>query len=151
MAKVLVTGIAGGFGKPTALALLDRGQEVAGSVRNREGRNADTVAELEAAGTRIVEPGMIRTDFGGRSFDFAMHETLSDCAPTAEAMGRLFGKLAANPGAPEVVAEVIWQTVTEPGDRLRFRAGSDAEAMLEARKSEDDTTFISGIEELMRA
>ncbi|MEV8468876.1 SDR family NAD(P)-dependent oxidoreductase [Fluviibacterium sp. DFM31] len=55
MAKVLITGIAGGFGKPTALALLDRGHEVAGSVRHREGRNADTVAKLEAAGAHIVE------------------------------------------------------------------------------------------------
>ena len=52
MAKVFITGIAGGFGKPTALALLDRGHEVAGSVRSRAGRNADTVAELEAAGRR---------------------------------------------------------------------------------------------------
>jgi NAD(P)-dependent dehydrogenase (short-subunit alcohol dehydrogenase family) len=55
MAKVLITGIAGGFGKPTALALLERGHEVAGSVRSRAGRNAATVAELEAAGARIVE------------------------------------------------------------------------------------------------
>ncbi|MFB9151073.1 SDR family oxidoreductase [Roseovarius ramblicola] len=54
MAKVLITGIAGGFGKPTALALLERGHTVAGSVRRCEGRNADTVAELEAAGARIV-------------------------------------------------------------------------------------------------
>jgi len=55
MAKVLITGIAGGFGKPTALALLARGHAVAGSVRSRVGRNADTVRELEAAGARIVE------------------------------------------------------------------------------------------------
>ncbi|MCT4682579.1 MAG: SDR family oxidoreductase [Roseicyclus sp.] len=55
MAKVLITGIAGGFGKPTALALLERGHEVAGSVRSRAGRNADTVRELAAAGARIVE------------------------------------------------------------------------------------------------
>jgi NAD(P)-dependent dehydrogenase (short-subunit alcohol dehydrogenase family) len=55
MAKVLITGVAGGFGKPTALALLDRGHEIAGSVRSRQGRNAEAVAELEAAGTRIVE------------------------------------------------------------------------------------------------
>lgn len=55
MAKVFITGVAGGFGKPTALALLERGHEVAGSVRRRGGRNADTVGELEAAGARIVE------------------------------------------------------------------------------------------------
>ena len=54
MAKVFVTGIAGGFGRPTALALLDKGYEVAGSVRSRSGRNAEAVTELEAAGARIV-------------------------------------------------------------------------------------------------
>ncbi|MDU9006386.1 SDR family oxidoreductase [Sedimentitalea todarodis] len=55
MKKVLITGIAGGFGKPTALALLARGYAVAGSVRSRSGKNAATVAELEAAGAKIVE------------------------------------------------------------------------------------------------
>ena len=109
--------------------------------------------ELEPLGirVRIVEPGMIRTDFGGRSFDFAMDETLSDYAPTAEAMGRLFGKLAAEPSAPEVVAEVIWQAVNATGDRLRFRAGADAEALLDDRKVQDDATFIGGIKDLMKS
>lgn len=55
MKKVLITGIAGGFGRPTALALLARGYAVAGSVRSRSGRNAATAAELEAAGAKIVE------------------------------------------------------------------------------------------------
>lgn len=61
MAKVLITGIAGGFGRPTALALLERGDTVAGSVRSREGKNADAVAELEAAGARIVEMDVTET------------------------------------------------------------------------------------------
>ncbi|KQI70509.1 short-chain dehydrogenase [Loktanella sp. 5RATIMAR09] len=55
MKKVMITGIAGGFGKPTALALLAKGYDVAGSVRSRSGKNAATVAELEAAGAKIVE------------------------------------------------------------------------------------------------
>lgn len=55
MNKVMITGIAGGFGKPTALALLKTGYSVAGSVRSRAGKNAETVAELEAAGAVIVE------------------------------------------------------------------------------------------------
>jgi NAD(P)-dependent dehydrogenase (short-subunit alcohol dehydrogenase family) len=55
MSKVMITGIAGGLGKPTALALLQQGYTVAGSVRSRTGKNADTVAELEAAGARVVE------------------------------------------------------------------------------------------------
>ena len=107
--------------------------------------------ELEPLGirVRIVEPGMIRTDFGGRSFDFAMDETLSDYAPTAEAMGRLFGKLAANPSPPKVVAEVVWQAVHETGPRLRFRAGADAKALLDDRKAKDDAAFMGGIKALM--
>lgn len=55
MAKIFITGIAGGFGRPAALALLAQGHDLAGSVRNRAGRNAAAVAELEAAGARIVE------------------------------------------------------------------------------------------------
>ena len=99
---------------------------------------------------RIVEPGMIKTDFGGRSFDFALDQNLPDYAPMAEAMGRLFGKLAAKPSPPETVAEVIWAAANDTGDRLRFRAGSDADQLLDARKSEDDAKFISGIKNLMR-
>lgn len=55
MNKVFITGIAGGFGKPTALALLEKGYSVAGSVRSRSGKSAATVAELESAGAKIVE------------------------------------------------------------------------------------------------
>ena len=67
----------------------------------------------------------------------------------AEAMGRLFGKLAANPSAPETVAQVIWDAANETGSRLRFRAGPDAEELLDARKHQDDETFIGGIKQMM--
>ena len=55
MAKIFITGIAGGFGLPTAKALSAQGHQVAGSVRNRSGRNADAVATLEGFGAQIVE------------------------------------------------------------------------------------------------
>lgn len=107
--------------------------------------------ELEPLGirVRIVQPGMIKTNFGGSSFDFAMDESLPDYAPMTEAMGRLFGKLASNPSAPETVAQVIWDAANETGDRLRFRAGPDAEALLDARKKQDDATFIGGLKQQM--
>ena len=108
--------------------------------------------ELEPLGirVRIVEPGMIKTNFGGRSFDFATEENLPDYAPMADAMGRVFGKLAANPSAPETVAEVIWEAANDTGDRLRFRAGADAKELLDRRKAEDDGAFIGKIKELMK-
>lgn len=108
--------------------------------------------ELEPLGirVRIVRPGMIKTNFGGRSFDMAIDETLPDYAPTAEAMGRLFGKLAANPSAPDVVAAVIWQAANDQTDQLRFQAGSDAETLLADRKVQDDATFLGGMKQMMR-
>jgi NAD(P)-dependent dehydrogenase (short-subunit alcohol dehydrogenase family) len=107
--------------------------------------------ELEPLGiaVRIVEPGMIKTDFGGRSFDMAMDENLPEYAPMAAAMGRVFGKLASNPSTPETVADVIWQATNDTTDRLRFRAGADADNLLDDRKAQDDATFISGIKRLM--
>lgn len=72
MAKVFITGIAGGFGRPTALALMERGHEVAGSVRRSGGRNADTVSELQAAGARIVEMDVTDTGSTGRGVDEAI-------------------------------------------------------------------------------
>lgn len=107
--------------------------------------------ELEPLGirVRIVEPGMINTDFGGRSFDMAIDENLTEYAPTQQAMGRLFAKLAKTPSAPEVVAEVIRQAANETGDKLRFRAGTDAEQLLNQRKAQDDAAFIADIKKLM--
>ena len=107
--------------------------------------------ELEPLGirVRIVEPGMIATNFGGSSFDFAMDDTLTDYAPMAGAMGQVFGKLGAQRSEPEVVARVIWDAAHATDDTLRYRAGADAVEMLDRRKAQDDSTFIGGIKALM--
>lgn len=79
----------------------------------------------------------------------AMDENLPDYAPMGAAMGRVFGKLASNPSAPETVADVIWRAANDHTDRLRFRAGADADRLLDDRKAQDDATFIGGIKQLM--
>ena len=53
--------------------------------------NIDPLTRTGRADMRIIQLGMIRTDFGGRSFDFAMDESVTGYALTAAAMGRLFG------------------------------------------------------------
>ncbi|MEM7378653.1 MAG: SDR family oxidoreductase [Pseudomonadota bacterium] len=118
-----------------------------------EGLSESMHFELEPLGiaVRIVQPGMIATDFGGRSFDLAVDEGLPEYAGTADAMGRLFGALATDPSPPETVADVIWHAANDTGNRLRFRAGEDAERLLEDRKAQDDATFIGGIKNLMGA
>ncbi|USD59643.1 SDR family oxidoreductase [Vibrio sp. SCSIO 43140] len=103
--------------------------------------------ELEAIGvkTKIVEPGMINTDFGGRSFDFTNDESMGEYQAVVQS---LFGAWSASefPGSePEVVADVIYTAATDGTNTLRYRAGTDAEELLTNRKSLDDETFIGGI------
>ncbi len=107
--------------------------------------------ELEPFGVmvKIVEPGMIKTNFGGRSFDFVLDESMTEYLPTVAGMQKAMGSYAANPSEPLVVAEVIWQAATDGTDTLRYRAGSDAEALLDERKVQDDATFIGNMKQRM--
>lgn len=105
--------------------------------------------ELEAAGikTKIVEPGMIATDFGGRSFDFVNDESMAEYQPVVGALFGVWGSedMQARASQPDVVAEVIWEAVTDGTDTLRYRAGADAVELLDNRKALDDATFIGGM------
>jgi short-subunit dehydrogenase len=96
---------------------------------------------------KIVEPGMIKTDFGGRSFDFTDDESLSEYQ---ELIGKIMAGMGAMEGIgsePEVVSEVIWNAATDGTDTLRYRAGADAVELLDNRKALDDATFIGGIKQ----
>jgi hypothetical protein len=84
---------------------------------------------------------------GGRSFDFAIDETLLDYDPTAEAMGASSASWPPTSSAPELVAEVIWEAANDTSDLLRFRAGPDAHALLDERKTQDDAKFIGRIKD----
>ena len=105
--------------------------------------------ELEAAGikTKIVEPGMINTDFGGRSFDFTNDESMTEYQPVVRALFGALGseEMQANASEPIVVAEVIYEAATDGTSQLRYRAGADAVELLNNRKALDDATFIGGI------
>jgi NADP-dependent 3-hydroxy acid dehydrogenase YdfG len=53
--KILITGANGAFGNLTVRKLLTDGHEVVASMREPEGRNQNSAAELKAAGAHIVE------------------------------------------------------------------------------------------------
>lgn len=102
--------------------------------------------ELEPLGIRVklVQPGAIATDFGGRSFDFQPGE-IADYQPTIQKVFAGFGEFGDKASPASLVAEVIWNAATDGKATLRYRAGADAEMLLTQRKAVDDETFIGGL------
>lgn len=103
--------------------------------------------ELAAFGVRvkIVEPGMVKTDFAGRSFDFSNDAALVEYQPVVQALMSALGPMADMASPPEGVAEVIYQAATDGTDQLRYEAGADAEQLLAGRRAHDDVSFLAGI------
>jgi len=112
-----------------------------------EGLSEALSFEMEAIGVKvkIVEPGMIRTDFGGRSFDFNNDENLTEYQALVGKLFAAMGPLEASGSEPIVVAEVIYQAATDGTHKLRYTAGPDAQEIVANRKVADDETFLAGI------
>ncbi len=90
--------------------------------------------ELNQFGIRvkIVEPGAIKTDFGGRSLDIMTKEGLT----AYDDLMRRFREawLAGRQwSSAEMVAGVIYNAATDGTDQLRYVAGDDAKMIIETR------------------
>lgn len=103
--------------------------------------------ELEQLGckAKLVEPGMIKTDFGGRSLDFTNDESMTEYQETVTKLHNAMGTLAANPSEPELVAEVIYEAATDGTNKLRYLAGEDAKMIIAQRNQVSDDEFLTGI------
>ncbi|MCY4308198.1 MAG: SDR family oxidoreductase [Rhodobacteraceae bacterium] len=114
-----------------------------------EGLSESLHFELEAIGVRvkIIEPGMIATNFSGSSFDFANEPPIDEYQGVIEKFMGSMGSNPIPPSPPELVAEVIWTAVTDGTNQLRYHAGADAEMLLANRKAADDATFIGGLKQ----
>ena len=112
-----------------------------------EGLSESLHFELEPLGikVKIVEPGMIATDFGGRSFDFVNDESVEDYQAVVQKLMATWTGGDMQASEPVVVSEVIWDAVTDGSDTLRYRAGADAVQLLDNRKALDDAAFIGGL------
>ncbi|MCP4441945.1 MAG: SDR family oxidoreductase [Aureispira sp.] len=103
--------------------------------------------ELAATGVQVklVEPGGVATDFGGRSLDFQHDEALMEYNEFVGGVMSSFQKLMdpTKMSTPELVADVIYTAATDGSDQLRYRAGADAEQLLTARKQMTDAAFFA--------
>ena len=96
---------------------------------------------------KIIEPGRVKTDFGGRSFDFTNDASLTEYQPLVQALSRMFGPGSGEGSSPEAVAQVIYTATTDGTDQLRYEATEDAVQLLARRRAVDDKTFFAGMRE----
>lgn len=116
-----------------------------------EGWTESLTFELNPLNIRVklVEPGGISTDFGGRSLDMAHNPDLADYQESLQQ----FMKIArgperrANYSTAEQIAEVVYTAATDGTNRLRYVAGEDAKQMWDARKKMGDQAFIAMMKE----
>lgn len=94
---------------------------------------------------KIIEPGMVMTDFGGRSFDFSNDESLPEYQSLVQGVIAGFSASQESASTADDIAEIIYQAATDGSNQLRYPAGKDAEFLLGKRKTEDDDTFLKGI------
>ena len=105
--------------------------------------------ELAAIGARVkvVEPGGMRTEFAGRSFELNNDTTMSEYQPLAQSLFDLLGPMLEQGSTPEAIAEIVYAAAIDSSDRLRFEAGPDAAAMLAQRRTTDDDAFYAGMKQ----
>ena len=114
-----------------------------------EGLSEAVHFELATLGIRlkIVEPGGVNTDFGGRSFVFTHDPELTDYQPLVDmAVAALESTDRSGNQEPHEVAEVIYAAATDDTAQLRYISGQGAEALLASRYSvEQDEQFVAGM------
>ncbi|MEM0997567.1 MAG: SDR family oxidoreductase [Bacteroidota bacterium] len=111
-----------------------------------EGFSESLQYELAPIGIKVklIEPGGVHTDFGGRSMDFQHDEKLAEYN---ELVGKLFAAFqdpsrTESYSTAEYAAEKIYAATIDESSQLRYIVGADAEQLLGARYSMDDDAFF---------
>ena len=110
-----------------------------------EGLSEALTYELAPFGisVKIIEPGRVDTDFGGRSFVLS---TGPEGSAYQAVIGAVFEGFTARQGqdhaSAEDVATAIYNAATNGTRQLRYIVGEDAEALLNARAAMDDVAFL---------
>jgi NAD(P)-dependent dehydrogenase (short-subunit alcohol dehydrogenase family) len=96
---------------------------------------------------KLIEPGGVNTDFGGRSFVFTQDPEFPDYQPLVDmATATLQEEASDDNQEPSEVAEVIFDAATDGTDQIRYISGEGAKRLLANRYSAgQDEQFVAGM------
>ena len=101
-----------------------------------EGLSEGLWYELGSFGVKVkvIEPGAIKTEFGGRSADVWDVSRVPEYEPFMAKVNAARAKYTRNSSSPELVAEVIYNAAIDLSDRMRYPAGPDARRFIPLRR-----------------
>lgn len=114
-----------------------------------EGFSESVAYELGRLGiqVKIIEPGAVATDFGGRSMAYAAKEGLTAYDETVATFTGNFANAGVQSSTAEFVAKGIYNAATDGKSQLRYLIGPDAEQFYGVRTQVGADAFIEGMKE----
>lgn len=114
-----------------------------------EGFTESLSYELSGLGiqVKLIEPGVISTEFSGRSMTWASKDGLTEYNAVIEKIMNNPSLRAGSP--PELVAETIYTAATDGKPQLRYVSGPDAEQLSELRRANGGDAFVATIKQMM--
>ena len=109
-----------------------------------EGLSESMSYELEPFGIKlvIVEPGVIRTNFGnGLVIAKKSQDPNSPYLQMMQKIATGFGNMVKNGSSPELVAKVVLNAIRDENPNLRYLAGNDIERTLGSKTNMSDEEF----------
>lgn len=102
-------------------------------------------------GVKTVSPGGIKTDFSGRSLDFAANPELGEYSQIINDTMAFFNnpERGKNGSTAEQIAEIVYEAATDGKNQLRYVAGNDARQMFAQRKAVGDQAFMEGLQQMV--
>jgi short-subunit dehydrogenase len=115
-----------------------------------EGFSESLAFELRELGiqVKLIEPGGVSTDFGGRSMAFAMPSELPEYMPMVQKLMAAFQSRGPASTAAQI-ATGIYEAATDGKPQLRYLLGDDAKQTYAMREQVGDDAFMVGMRERM--
>lgn len=110
-----------------------------------EGLSEALFYELAAIGVRVkvVEPGMTKSDFSGRSLVFSHDASIAEYGPIVTNTTNGFAAISQEPAEAADAARTIFDAATDGTARLRYATGKDAIKLIDMRRNDDDSVFLA--------